>query len=385
MQRFCPALLLLALTFPSNAAEVHVERLPEAVYRPQVIVDDAGTIHVVHSLHGKANRGELRYSRKRSGDNQFSEPIKVNSTPNCAAGFNMAVGKNGRVHVLIRPTAGYSAARLGRKPKFVDLKYMLYCRLNDDATAFDEEVDVSANTYAFEGVGAIVPDGKGTVRIFWHGLTEPGPESTRRIFMATSADEGRSFSPPQPLDIGVVGACACCSMRGGLDAAGRLQLIFRNALDDGSKNSWLLTSADNGRTFSSRLLGEWPDAGCPGSTYSLSTRPNVVAAWDNQGHVYFVAGQSKVVAPSGKMRARAPLVTQNANGDILFAWAEAKDGRGFVQGATLAWQVFDKHGHPLTEKQTRARAVARWSMPAAYARPDGTFVLLHDGPPAAAD
>ena len=76
---------------------------------------------------------------------------------------------------------------------------------------------------------------------------------------------------------------------------------------------------------------------------------------------------------------------QNACGDILFAWAEAKDGRGFVQGATLAWQVFDKHGHPLTEKQTRARAVARWSMPAAYARPDGTFVLLHDGPPAAAD
>lgn len=375
------SLIVLAVTFGAGPS-VEAIRIAPQVYRPQAVVDAAGTLHVVHALHGKNNRGELRYIRRRAGETEFSKPISVNSTPNCAAGFNMAVGPKGRVHVVIRPTAGYSMKKLGRKVKFNDLKYMLYCRLNDEGTAFEEERDLSAATFGFEGVGAVLAGSDGTVYVFWHGLAEPGPENTRKIFHVESRDEGRTFGAPAASKSDVIGACQCCSMQGLLDDQGHIYVAFRNSHGGlVNKDSYLMTSTDRGRTFKGKMLSAWPVAGCPGSTYSLAAGPHGVAvAWDTMGKVSFALGNGKQIdAPTGDLNARGPIVATNARGETLFAWSETETN--FRNGATLAWCVYDKDGNPLMEKQTRPFGVARWSTPTAFVKPNGDFVLLHDGHP----
>ncbi|MCH7686476.1 MAG: hypothetical protein IH899_07320, partial [Planctomycetes bacterium] len=82
------------------AADVSTVKMPESASRPQVSVDAEGNIHIVYA--DMKNRGDLLYIRQQAGREGFSKPVKVNSTPRCAAGFNMTVGKQGRVHVLIR-------------------------------------------------------------------------------------------------------------------------------------------------------------------------------------------------------------------------------------------------------------------------------------------
>ncbi len=363
------------------APEVQAVRLSDTAFRPQAVLDSDSTLHIVHAH--KTRRGDLFYIKRKKGEKEFSKPILVNSTPGCAAAFNMAVGKKGRVHVLIRPNAKYSRDKLMRRPKFVDLKYMLYCRLNDKGTAFEEERDLSGKTFAFEGVGALLADGKGTVHVFWHGLDKPGREPTRKIFTVKSTNEGKTFSEPTPIRNFVRGACACCSMQGLLASNGDIYLAYRNSIEeDGRKDSYLLKSSNHGRSFQSTMLDPWKQAGCPGSIYSLAeTEKGVVVSWDTEGHVFFRSSEGKVkrVMARTRKKSRGAVVTVNNNGDVLFAWSEVGVGKRFAQGSDLAYQIFNKDGKPISRKKVIPAGVARWSFPAAVAQKDGSFLLFHDG------
>lgn len=374
--------LLLVGRAVSGGPEVKVVKMPESGYRPHAVLDRDGTLHIVYARIEE--RGELFYIRRKAGREVFSRPIKVNSTPGCAAAFNMAVGRGGRVHVLIRPTAGYSRDRLGRKPVFNDLKYMLYCRLDDASEHFEDERDLSGETFGFEGVGTLIADGKGTVRAFWHGLEKAGPESSRQIFVAVSRDEGKTFTRPLAIQNDATGACACCSMHGTMDDAGNLYLGYRNSEKSLSKDSYLLTSKDGGKTFTGTLLDRWPGAGCPGSTYSLTAAPSgVCIAWNTKSEVCYSRGKAKpdrIAAPAFGKTARAGVVVANSRDEVLLAWTEAARPAQFRTAGDLAWVIFDREDRPISKKGTLPGAVARWSVPAAYAEPDGDFVILYDGP-----
>lgn len=364
------------------AAEVEVQRLPESAYRSQAAVDASGTIHIVYAH--QEQRGNLFYVQKRRGEDGFSLPIPVNSAPNCTAAFNMAVGEAGRVHVLIRPNAKYSREKLGRPVKFDDLKYMLYCRLNDAGTAFEAERDLSGRTFAFEGVGAILADAEGGVWVFWHGLEQPGPEHTRRIYRVVSRDQGKTFSEPEPITTTMVGTCACCSMSGALAPDGRMYLAVRSSESTAYKDSYLLTSADQGKTFAAKLLERWPNAGCPGSVYSLAaTSGGAYVAWETFGVTKFsssIEPSTPIEPPIRDRRSRSPTLVANEQGEVLFVWSEAELPQQFAKGADLAWQVFAKDGTPLGERQVVHGGLAGgWSTPAAYARQDGKFVIFCDG------
>jgi hypothetical protein len=58
---------------------------------------------------------------------------------------------------------------------------------------------------------------------------------------------------------------------------------------------------------------------------------------------------------------------------MLLVWTE---GTGWQRGGALAWQLFDKSGKPLDEKG-RQDGVPVWSFGAAYAKEDGSFVVLY--------
>jgi len=101
------ALLFCFLGFGLTAAEserVKLVRTPDGGIQPQAAVDSHGLVHLIY-YKGDAGGGDIFYARRDPGMDTFSKPLPVNSQPGSAMsagtirGAQMAVGKNGRVHV----------------------------------------------------------------------------------------------------------------------------------------------------------------------------------------------------------------------------------------------------------------------------------------------
>ena len=385
-------LLLLSFflfaTVNGGTPKVTTVQLPYGGIRPQAAIDQAGVVHIVQS--NSKTRGELVYVKHVPGEESFSEPITIlHEAAAMAASYNMSVGKDGRVHVITRPSPRYSKKALGAekydamfksKARFFVLRYMLHSRLNDAGTAFETETNLVGDTIGFEGVGAIVADpNSDRVYAFWPGQLEPGPEMGRDMYMAISDNAGATWSKPKKLDIDIQGNCRCCPIQGTMDASGSIYLIYRNSVKTSPK-SWdkdtlLLVSNDAGKTWTRSLVQKWENCGCPGAPYSMASGPEgVYFGFSTRGTSSFAKVSETMIpipAPSSGKNSTRPMVATNSNMDVLFSWIEMQD---------VVWQVFDKTGQALPNAKGRLEGVAaKWSNSAAVATPNGDFVLYHDG------
>ncbi|MFN3648563.1 MAG: hypothetical protein ACK47B_03195 [Armatimonadota bacterium] len=118
------------------------------------------------------------------------------------------------------------------------------------------------------------------------------------------------------------------------------------------------------------------------SSWALVEGPNgVLAAWETAGQVYFGRVDPRtgrigpaVAAPGEAGSRKHPALAVNPDGEVLLAWTE---GTAWRRGGHLAWQRFDRSGKPIGELGRLPDGVPVWGVPAAYARPDGAFVLAH--------
>ena len=379
--------IFIAFAIDASAQSVTAVPAPYEGFRPRAVLDDAGVLHVVQGVRG--HHGDLVYVRREPGNAEFSKPISVTGTTGIVAGFDIAVGKSGRVHVLMRTTPKYSKLMDPDDEKigFFDLKYMLYARSNDAGDAFEPVRNLAGSTIGFEGVGTILVDDADRVLAFWHGQYVPKfNEPSRTIFRALSIDGGRTFGAPEVVRTDVVGACQCCGVAGALGEQDEVVLAFRSSSvnDEGTrtKDSYVLTSDDFGRTFSGTLLEPWELAGCPGSLGAVAAGPSgAFVAWRTRATVRLanVGATDWPVISTRKGNARAPALVFNSKGRFLFVWAVA-GGPGSKGAGNLEWQVFDEDGNPVSLRGTLQNGVASgWGAPAAYARPNGDFEILYDG------
>jgi len=387
-----PLLAWLAFTIcvTATAAEtsIHTYRLPDGAMRPQAAVDASGRVHIVHQS-GKA-RGELFYVTHDPEKLSFSAPIAVlQDAKAMAAGFNMTVSPKGRVHVITRPNPQYSKRAMGEeayqamfqsKQRFFVLRYMLHSRLNDAGTAFERETNLVGETIGFEGVGAVTVHPKtGFVHAFWAGQTEPGPEMGRDLYMATSTDEGAHWSQPAKLDIDIEGNCRCCPIQAIIDAEGVMHVIQRNSVKTSAttwdKDTFLLSSVDDGQTWTKRLVQKWENCGCPGAPYSMAQGPkDVVFGFQTRGVASFAHAldpTASVAAPDSGNATSRPVVAVNKRGEVLFCWIEAQD---------VVWQLYDANNEPMVDKSGRLKGVAaKWSQAALATQANDDFLLYYDG------
>src|SRR3954453_22125208 len=83
---------------------VNLVRTPTHGLQPQAVVDERGTLHLIY-LAGEPSASDVFYVRRDAGKKEFSPPLRVNSQPGSAIapgtirGAQIAIGKNGRVHV----------------------------------------------------------------------------------------------------------------------------------------------------------------------------------------------------------------------------------------------------------------------------------------------
>ena len=369
----------------ADAVKVNLMRVPDGGIQPQAALDAAGALHLIY-FKGAAMAGDIFYVRQDAGQETFSRPIRVNSRAKSAVamgwirGPQLAIGKNGRVHVAWNGS-GEAEKGPGGNP-------MLYARLSDEGSAFEPQRNLITWAGGIDGGGTLAADGAGNVYVFWHAMANAKDEAGRAVFLARSKDEGKTFAREEKANPEPTGACGCCGMKAmvaadGMDADGAISVLYRAAGDNMNRDTILLVSRDKGATFESRTLDKWQLMACPLTTYSLSQgAPDspIVGAWKTKEQVYFAALPSApksplkpIAAPGMGDNRKYPIVTANANGDVLLAWTE---GTSWGKGGSLAWQVFGKDGKATGDKG-RAGGVATWSLLSAVARPDGGFTLIY--------
>lgn len=381
------SLLALSVCEVPYAAEIdHVRkvtlaRVPDEGIQPQVAVDAMGVVHMIY-FKGDPGQGDLYYVRSRDGGATFSAPLAVNSGRGSAVavgnirGGHLAIGKNGRVHVAWNGSHQEGpASPFGHEP-------MLYARLNDAGTAFEPQRNLIRSAYGLDGGGALAADGAGNVYVLWHA-PEPGKEGegNRRVWIARSRDDGKTFEAERPAYDKPTGACGCCGLNAFVDRKGTLYALYRSATETVHRDIYLLVSRDKGQTFQGEDISKWNVGACVMSSESFAESPaGVLAAWETEKQAYFgridpASGKMAppVAAPGAGENRKFPAVAGNRQGETMFAWTE---GMGWKKGGVLEWQVYDKTGKPTTERG-KMNGVPVWSLIAVFARPDGGFTIMY--------
>ncbi len=382
-----------AMTLPGSAARPEdttthkpaLVRVPEHGIQPQVAVDGKGVVHLVY-FKGDPGHGDLFYTTSKDGAHFKDHPLRVNSQPGSAIavgnirGAHLALGKNGRVHVAWN---GSSKARPLAPGKGPWLNPMLYTRLNDDGTAFEPQRNLIQSAPLLDGGGSVAADAAGNVYVFWHA-PEPGKkgEGNRKVWVAVSNDDGKTFAAERAATPKPTGACGCCGLRGFADSKGRVYVLYRGAKDVTQRDMYVLTSTDKGKSFQVADVHPWAINTCPMSSETFAEGPDgrVVGAWDTRGQVYFAGVDPKsgepstpIAAPGADHGRKHPAVAVNGKGETILVWTE---GMGWNKGGSLAWQVYDKSGKP-TAQRGQAAGVPVWSLVAVFARPGGGFTIVY--------
>ena len=356
-------------------------RVPNHGIQPQVAVDAEGIVHLLY-FKGEPAAGDVFYARSKDGA-RFDRPLRVNSQPGSAVaignirGAHLALGKNGRAHVAWN---GSDRARPLAPGKGTP---MVYTRLNEAGTAFEPQRNLIQSAVGLDGGGSVAADGAGNVYVFWHA-PDPGKrgEDNRRVWVAASTDEGKTFAPERPASVARTGACGCCGLRAFADSKGRVYTLYRGARDASQRDMYLLTSADRGKSFRSADIHPWSITTCPMSSETFAEGPGgrVVGAWETKGQVYFAHLDPKtgkraapVAAPGAGKGRKHPAVAVNARGETILVWTE---GMGWNRGGSVAWQVYDRDGKPLAERG-HAGGVPVWSLVAVFVKPDGRFAIVY--------
>jgi hypothetical protein len=360
--------------------QVHILRVPQGGIQPQTVVGADGTLHMIY-FTGDASAGDIEYVRKAPGAKDFSPPIRVNSQQASALaigtvrGPQMAVGRNGRVDVVwfgadsARPKGPHGAAPV------------LFSRLNAEGTAFEAQRSVMQYAEGMDGGLSVAADQRGDAYVVWHATGKIPGEANRRVYLARSTDDGKTFAREVPISPDGLGACGCCGMRATVDRRGALYVLYRAASEGIHRDMTLLVSDDLGRTFRSTRVHPWQLNACPMTTADLAQAANgVLASWETAGEVYFaeVNPANYQLSPAQSAPGQAddrkhPAVAANAGGKIVMAWTE---GTAWMKGGSLAWQVFDRQGKPIGPGG-HAPNVPVWDRPSAFASLDGEFTIIY--------
>lgn len=376
-------LLMVVATWPlasaSSSIKVNLIHPPNGGIQPQAVTDAGGTLHLIY-FAGEPSAGDIFYVRREPGKKDFSSPIRVNSQPGSAVaigtirGAQIAIGKNGRVHVAWN--GSNSAAPRGPE----NSAPMLYARMNDAKTAFEAQRNLMQISHALDGGGTVAADSAGDVYVAWHGAGNQKGEEHRRVWLARSTDEGKTFAREADAFAGETGACGCCGMRAFVDPRGALHLLYRTATNMSERGMFLLTSTDKGKSFRGTRLDNWHLTTCPMSsaTMAVNSDKQTLAAWENNSQVYFGAidspqKSSATPAPAPTGKRKHPAIATNARGETILVWTE---GTGWKKGGSLAWQVFDKNGKPAGEMGV-AQGVPVWGLATVVAEAGGGFTIIY--------
>jgi hypothetical protein len=356
---------LLSVSISAFASDVLVRRVPDGGLEPRAAADATGTIHLIY-FRGDPLHGDIFYVRSTDAGEHFTTPIRVNSEPGSALvvgavrGPQLALGKNGRVHVAWNGSDKASA----KSP--VAGSPMLYTRLNDASDGFEPQRNLMTRTGHLDGGGSVAADASGHVYVAWHGVADKNEgETARKVWLARSDNDGKTFAPETSADVPAVGACACCAVHVFVAADGSPRALFRSAMESVHRDIYLLTFDPP----DAKKLDQWRIGACVMST---AANAGDWLAFESKDHITLAKIDSPAKGQSlGRDNPKHPALALSGD-KLLVAWTEKTS---WNKGGLLSWELRDVQGKTL--QGDRADDLRAWGYPAAVALPDGRFVLFY--------
>jgi hypothetical protein len=384
MRCICLSLIgIIAFSARVVAAErVIVHRLPAGAAQPQVVVDGRGAVHLIY-LSGDPAQADIFYTRSTDQGTTWSEAIRVNSGRGSAIaigtvrGPHLALGRDGIVHVA---WMGSSAAEPRGPGK---ASPMLYARMASGTSGFEPQRNLIVAHPGLDGGASVAADQNGNVFVAWHAPQQmPGNEQDRRVWVARSTDDGKSFAPEVPVSPASTGGCGCCGMRISC-ADGKLIALYRGASEMVNRGMYRIVAGEDLTQPQVEQIAPMKIGVCVMSTAALSpTSTGVLAAWETKDDVFWSkwesakSGEAPVHALPTRSRSsrKHPAIASSLSGQVLLAWAE---GTSWNKGGSVGWQLFDHEGKAVPGADGRAEGLPVWGSPAIFARSNGDFVVLY--------
>jgi hypothetical protein len=321
---------LLAFVLPTVAMAAPVEIIPPELRgtasQPQVAIADDGHVHVVFG-----STGAIFHTSSADG-RSFSPPVKV------GAFEKLALGKR----------RGPRIAVSGMKLVIAAISYGdgdVHCWTSPDAGRTWKE-DAPINTVrgsAREGLHALAGDGRGLVAVVWLDLRVKGTTLRGRV----SRDGGVSWGDDVEVYRSPDGhICECCVPNVAVSDSGEITAMWRNWLG-GSRDLYVSTSRDGGRSFSpAEKLGSgtWKLNACPmdGGTLALGGAGEWLAVWRRERTVYAsmpgtperLLGK-EAAQPVAILAGKTPVMLWEDAGGLMLQRGEGAPAR-FAANATFA-------------------------------------------------
>lgn len=283
----------------------------DAPKQPQATVDASGNVHVIFGV------GNTVYHCVSTGSKQpFTAAEPAFLVPNMSLGM-----RRGPRIVAVKDTLIVTAIGgdmgMGRDGDVMSWTSMDHGKTWSGPSQVN---DVTAS--AREGLHAMTSTPNGSVWCVWLDLRSKKTE----IYASRSSDCGKTWGSNIRVYQSPDGSvCECCHPSV-LATNDKLHIMFRNSLD-GNRDVYLTTSEDEGKSFSPALKlgqGNWKFDACPMDGGMLAeSGGNLRTVWRRQEHVYYVP---EVEGPEVQLgRGQQPWIACNKSGSYI-AWTTDRDG-----------------------------------------------------------
>jgi len=324
--------LCLALALASSrygAERVQVIHTPHQGQVPDAEVSADGVIHLAYVAGNDA-----WYVKSSDDGNTFSEPLRINSDigavhpPNMFRGPDLALGKDGRVHVI-----WYISAYQRKLPQ--DQWGVFYSYLDPAKSAFVPNRNLNhkpSDNYS------LAADGNGNVAVIW---------MAGKLVVSFSEDNGATF---KDLAVPIADPCECCASRALLSPDSTLLVSYREKANN-IRDMHLLRKEKNSSTFTRQKVSStpWPINACPMTgTWLSNGKSGPVVAWETRGTISYARLTSAPGASSTEIKVTGkgkwPIALAAADGTVLVTWKN---------GNTVFWRLFDSADRPIGEVESK--------------------------------
>jgi hypothetical protein len=293
---------IVLLLFTASGLSVNGQTTLAPGEQPQITVDNKGLVRLVFGQKDK-----IFYATSSDNAKSFSKPVVIGEVAKMHLGMTrgpqLATSKDYSVVTAMDQGGNIHSFRLTHKTR----KWEKIANVND------------ANASAPEGLMSIAAGANNTFFAVWLDLREG-----RKNNIAFSTLKGNSnwstnkFAYKSPEDH----VCECCkpsiAVRGS-----NVSIMFRNWLK-GSRDLYLITSTNNGQTFSEALKlgkGTWTLKGCPmdGGGLAIDSKDQIHTAWQRDGQIFYAQpGQQEEKIGEGRhVNLNGNLVTWEAGSDLI--------------------------------------------------------------------
>lgn len=248
--------------------------------QPQLAMDGATAV----LTYGSGN--EIFAAVSKDGGASFQPPVLVGT-----AGV-LSLGRHRGPRVAISGGSIVIAAIAGEKGRGQDGELYAW-RSTDSGRSWSKPTRISdVPGAAREGLHTLAAGPKGFYFATWLDLREKGT----RLMGTISRDGGASWSANFPVYQSPEGSiCECCHPSAVIARDGTIHVLFRNWLG-GSRDMWLASSRDSGKSFQAKKVGEgtWVLNACPmdGGGLGVQANGDAVTTWRREKQIFWTRGAS---------------------------------------------------------------------------------------------